>query len=34
MEISNISDIIRLNTQIEKYNIGFVFYKNNYVRNN
>ena len=34
MEISNISEILRRNTQREKYNSGFVFYKNNYVTNN
>ena len=34
MEISNISEILRRNTQREKYNSGFVFYKNNYVSNN
>lgn len=34
MEISNIGEILRRNTQRQKYNSGFVFYKNNYVSNN
>lgn len=34
MEISSIGEILRRNANRQKYNSGFVFYKNNYVSNN
>ena len=34
MEISSIGEILRRNANRQKYNSGFLFYKNNYVSNN